>query len=63
MPETCATLFYSLISSKLDYCDSLLIELQATQINRLQRIQNSATCIVSRRPRHEHLTPALENVH
>ena len=49
-PETCATLVYSLISSKLDYYNSLLIELPETQINRLQRIQNSTACIVSRRP-------------
>ena len=62
-PETCATLVHSLISSKLDYCNSLLIELPETQINRLQRIQNSAARIVSLRPRHEHITPVLENLH
>ena len=62
-PDTCATLVHNLISSKLDYCNSLLIELPETQINRLQRIQNSAACIVSRRPLHEHITPVLENLH
>ena len=62
-PETCATLVHSLISSKLDYCNSLLIELPETQINRFQCIQNSAARIVSRRPRHEHITPVLENLH
>ena len=62
-PETCATLVHNLISSKLYYCNSLLIELPETQINHLQRIQNSAACIVSRRPRHEHITPVLENLH
>ena len=61
--ETCATLVHNLISSKLDYCNSLLIELLETQINRLQRIQNSAARIVSRRPHHEHTTPVLENLH
>ena len=62
-PETCATIVHSLISSKLDYCNSLPIELPETQINRLQRIQNSAARIVSRWPRHEHITPVLENLH
>ena len=58
-PETCATLVHSLISSEVDYCNSLLIKLPETQINRLQRIQNFAAHIVSRRPRHEHITPVL----
>ena len=54
-PETCATLVHSPISSKLDYCNSLLIELLVTQINRLLHIQNSATRIVSRRPGRCHI--------
>ena len=62
-PEMCAALVHSLISSKLDYCNSLLIELPASQINRLQRIQNSAARIVSRLPSHEHITPVLKNLH
>ena len=61
--KTCAILVHSLISSKLDYNNSVLIKLPETQINRLQCIQNSATRIISRRPRHEHITPVLENVH
>ena len=56
--ETFATLLYSLISFKFDYCDSLLIELPETQINSFQRIQNSAARFVSRWPRQEHITPS-----
>ena len=62
-PETCATLVHSLISSIIDYCNSLLIQLPATQINRLQCIQNSTARVVSRRPHHEHITQFLENLH
>ena len=62
-PKTCASLVHSQISSKLDYCNSLRIKIPETQINRFQRIQNSAACIVSRRPHHKHITPVLENLH
>ena len=41
----------------------ICIILYHSQINHLQRIQNSAARIVSRRPRHEHITPVLENLH
>ena len=53
----------SVLWSSLDSSDFLEFLSYSYCINRLQRIQNSATRIVSRRPRHEHITPVLENLY
>jgi len=39
---TACTIATSLIHSKIDYCNSLLLNLPATQTNRLQLVRNSA---------------------
>lgn len=62
-PESCATLVHSFITAKLDYCNSLLAGVPDCQIKRLQRIQNTAARIVSRRPRREHISPILASLH
>ena len=41
------TLATSLIHCKIDYCNSLLLKLLATQINSLQLVFNSAACAVT----------------
>ncbi|KAK6168440.1 hypothetical protein SNE40_020971 [Patella caerulea] len=48
---------------KLDYCNSLLYQLPASDINRLQKIQNKAARIVSLTKQSEHITPVLQNLH
>ena len=54
----------SLVSFKLDYCNSLYYGLPATSINRLQRIQNSlARVVMPFVKRHDHITPALLKLH
>ena len=57
--DACALLVHSLISTKFDYCNSLLAGIPNYQLNRLQCIQNSAARIVSRRPRHEDIITIL----
>ena len=61
--DACAIPIHALISSRLDYCNSILYNLPDTKIGRLQRVQNQAACILTRSPRREHITPVLKQLH
>ena len=57
-------LVYAFISSKLDYCNSLLVYgLPSTDIQKLQRIHNSAARLVVGTKRREHISPILYDLH
>src|SRR6218665_3554077 len=47
---------YTIVHSKLDYCNSIFPKLESAQLNCLQLIQNSPTTAVTRTPKHHHLT-------
>jgi len=49
-----------LIHSKVDYCNSLYLNLHRTQLDRLQLIINSAARAVDRTPRFTHISPVLK---
>src|SRR6218665_4023581 len=63
--KTGSTIATSIVHSKLDYCTFLeiFLNLDSTQIQRLQLIQNSLERAVTRTPRHHHITPVLKSLH
>ena len=52
-----------MVTSRLDYCNSLLFWTSANNIGRLQRLQNAATRLVTRQTRHECVLPILRQLH
>ena len=57
------TLINALVTSRLDYGNSLLYNITDTSIYRLQKIQNFAARIISDTAKHEHITPVLKDLH
>jgi len=57
------TLITSLILSRLDYCNSLLAGVPDEQLQQLQRVQNIAAKIISKKLKHDHVTPILKELH
>ena len=54
----------SLVSSRLDYCNSLFYELPDSSLHRLQRIQNSlARAVLPSTKRSDHISPVLRKLH
>jgi hypothetical protein len=53
------TLVNSLVTSRLDYGNVMLYGLPANITNKLQRVQNTATRLISRTKKHQHITPIL----
>lgn len=61
--KTLETLIHAFITTKLDYCNALCLGLPATQIQRLQRVQNVAARILTATAKYEHITPILYQLH
>ena len=61
--QTTKLLVHAFITSKLDYCNSLLYGLPKSHIAKLQRVQNSAARLVMNVPRFCHITPVLTDLH
>ena len=64
LPLSAATaLANSLVSSKLDYCNSLLNGISQANLNKIQRIQNTLARVVTNTSKFEHITPILKKLH
>ena len=57
------TLVNTLVTSKLDYCNSLLCCLPANLLNKLQKVQNASAKTVLLARKRSHVTPLLKYLH
>ena len=61
--DACAPLIHSLVTVRLDYCNSILYGLPDSSLYRLQKIQNTAARILARLPRFSHISATLFDLH
>jgi hypothetical protein len=61
--KSTASLVHAFVISKIDYCNSLLHGLPQRQLDKLQRVMNTAARVISRTRKYEHITPVLFKLH
>jgi len=62
-PDAAKTLVHAFVSSRLDYCNSLLAGSTNSLVMKLQSIQNAAARLVTRSRKFDHITPVLRDLH
>ena len=61
--NTSVLLANALVSSRLDYCNSLFLSLTDSELRRLQLVQNSLCRIVTSSSKFSHITHQLKKLH
>ena len=62
-PEVAVLAANALVSSRLDYCNSLFRGLSCFNQHKLQSIPNTLACIVTNQRKYAHVTPILKQLH
>lgn len=62
-PEAAKSLVHALVTSRLDYCNSLLYGLPKVLLDKLQHVQHVSARVITRTPRYQHITPVLKELH
>ena len=60
--EAARKLVLAFVMSRLDHCNSLLYGCPQYLINRLQKVQNNAACLILKVPKTDHTTPHLHTL-
>ena len=61
--ESTEKIVHAFISSRLDYCNSLLYGIPEYQTRKLQRVMNASARLIYRAPKFCHITPLLAELH
>ena len=62
-PVETKSLVHAFVTSRFDYCNSLLYGLPASQLNKVQRVLNTAARLVCCAPCFSHVTPLMYELH
>src|SRR6218665_2055058 len=60
--KTAFTFATSIVHAKLDYCNSLFLNIDVTQIKRLQAFRMLSPVLLLKPPKHHHITPVLKSL-
>ena len=60
--ESAKSVVHALVISKIDYCNSLFVNLPNKLLCRLQYILHCAARLITGTPKHEHITPSLGRI-
>ena len=61
--DAAKTMVHALVTSKLDYCNSLLYGLPDILLNKLWSVQKSAARLITMSGKYQHISPTMEKLH
>ena len=61
--KAAANLIHAFTTSRLDYGNSLLSGLPDNEITKLQKVQNTTTCMLTQTKKYDHMSPVFLDLH